>query len=71
MGTHFFDFNDGDFAFAIADRMAIDSEGNTMMRVGDTMAMDMNSGELHVVSFWDNDDGRDVFGSKHSLWDDE
>ena len=27
-----------------------------MMRMGDNMAMDMDSGELHMVSSWDDDD---------------
>ena len=27
-----------------------------MMRMGDNMAMDMESGELHMVSLWDDDD---------------
>ena len=29
-----------------------------MMRMGDNMAMDMDSGELHMVSPWDDDDGK-------------
>ena len=27
-----------------------------MMRMGDNMAMDMESGELHMVSNWNDDD---------------
>ena len=27
-----------------------------MMRMGDSMAMEMDSGELHMVSSWDDDD---------------
>ena len=33
MGKHFFDFEDGDFAFTVSDNMAIDSDGNMMMRI--------------------------------------
>lgn len=33
MGKHFFDFEDGDFAFTVSDNMAIDSDGNMMMRM--------------------------------------
>jgi hypothetical protein len=38
--------------------MAIDSDGDLMMRMGDNLAMDMDSGELHIVSGWtDDEDG--------------
>lgn len=30
-----------------------------MMRMGDNMAMDMDSGELHIISSWDNEDDDD------------
>ena len=52
MGKLFFDFEDGDFAHSISDDMAIDSDGDLFMRMGDNMAMDMNSGELHIISGW-------------------
>ena len=35
--------------------MGLDSDGNIMMRMSDNMAMDMDSGELHFVSSWDED----------------
>lgn len=58
MGKHFFDYNDGDFSHVISNNMAIDSNGDFLMRMGDNMAMDMDSGELHFISGWsdDNDD---------------
>lgn len=31
MGKHFFDFEDGDFAFSISDNMAMDSDGDLMI----------------------------------------
>lgn len=42
MGKQFFDYDDGDFAHTISDNMA----------------MDMDSGELHIISGWldDKDD---------------
>ena len=52
MSKHFFDYDDGDFAYTVSDNMAIDSDGNMMMRMGDNMAMDMDSGELHIISSW-------------------
>ena len=45
-----------------------DYRGDMMMRVGDNMAMDMGSGELHMVSGWDDDDNNNGF---HSLWDED
>ena len=59
MGKHFFDFEDGEFAFTISDNIAMDSDGNMMMRRGDNMAMDMDSGEIHLVSSWSDDDEDD------------
>ena len=37
MSKHFFDYDDGDFAHTISDNMAIDSDGNMMMRMGDNI----------------------------------
>lgn len=52
----FFDFDDGDFAMSIFDSMAIDSDGSLMMRTGDHMAMDMDTGDIHMISSWSDDD---------------
>lgn len=38
MCNRFFDYDDGDFAMSISDSMAMDSDGNLMMRMGDHMA---------------------------------
>ncbi len=38
MSKHFFDYDDSDFAYTVSDNMAIDSDGNMMMRMGDNMA---------------------------------
>ena len=59
MGKHFFDFEDGDFAFSISDNMAMDSDGDLMMRMGNNMAMDMDPGDIHMISSWPNDDDED------------
>ena len=40
MSKHFFDYDDGDFAYTVSDNMA----------------MDMDSGELHIISSWDDED---------------
>ena len=51
----------------MSDDMGMDSDGNMMMRVGDNMAMDMDSGELHMVSGWDDDNDHGF----RSSWDDD
>ena len=59
MGKLFFDYSDGDFAYSISDNMAIDSVGDLLMRMADNMAMDIDSGELHIISDWSNDEDDD------------
>ena len=54
-----FDLDDGDFLFGRSGNIAFDSDGDMMMRMGDNMAMDMDTGELHIVSGWNNDDEDD------------
>ena len=56
MSRHFFDYDDGDYAESISDSMAMDSEGDLMMRMGDHMAMDMDTGDIHLISSWPDDD---------------
>ena len=53
---NFFDYDDGDMVFSISDNMAMDSDGDLLMRLSDNMAMDMNSGEIHFISTWLDDD---------------
>ena len=85
MGKSFFDYDGGDYCCSISNNMALDSKGNLLMRVGSSMAMDMNSGQLHTISSWDSDDddanriGRhrslcdddDLIGRHRRLWDDD
>ena len=56
MSRNFFDYYDGDFAYTISNNMAIDSDGDLLMRMGDNMAMNMVSGDLHFISGWSDDD---------------
>ena len=52
-----FDANDGDFIFPTSNRTGIDSKGNIIIRVGDNAALDTESGEIHFVPGWtDNND---------------
>lgn len=60
MRRNLFDYDDGDYIHTISDTMAEDSDGNLLMRMGDHMALDMETGDLHFVSGWSNDeDGLD------------
>ena len=50
-----FDITDGDIIFNHSGNMGIDSDGDVMMRMGDNMAMDLETGEMHIVSGWKDD----------------
>lgn len=52
MSKRFFDFDDADFGIPISDNIAINSDGDMMMRMSDNMAMDMETGEMHFISGW-------------------
>lgn len=54
--SSFFDFSNGDFCHSISDNMAINSDGDMMMKISDNMAMDMNDGDIHFTSSWNNDE---------------
>lgn len=56
MKKHFFDYDDEDFAHTLSNDMAINSDGDLLMRMGDNMAMDMDSGELHIISSWSDEE---------------
>ena len=56
MSKRFFDYDDGDFLMSISDNMAMDSDGNLMMRMSDNMAMDIDSGDIHFISGWSDDE---------------
>ena len=55
MGKSCFDFNDGDFMYSTSS-MGLDSDGNMMMHLGDNMALEVESGELQIVSSWENEE---------------
>lgn len=56
MSKQFFDYDDGDFAFSILDNMAMDSDGDLLMRMSDNMALDLDSGDVHFISSWRDDE---------------
>ena len=59
MCKNIFDYDDGDFIHSISDNMAIDSDGDYMMRMGDNMVIDMDTGDIHFISSWSDDDDED------------
>lgn len=54
MEKHFFDYEDGSFGMSLSGNMLIDSDGDLMMKMSDNM--DMDSGELHLISSFGEDD---------------
>mgnify|MGYP005977779303 FL=1 len=56
MSKYIFDYDDGGFAMSISDSMAMDSDGDLMMRMENHMAMDMDTGDIHMISSWSDDD---------------
>ena len=56
MSKPIFDLEDGDLIFSTSRNLGFDSDGNMMMRMSDNMAMDMDSGDIHFTSSWDNDE---------------
>ncbi len=51
-----YDFESGEIAHIISENMAIDGKGKLLIRMGDNMAMNMDTGNIHIVSDWDDDD---------------
>ncbi|MBP5283231.1 MAG: hypothetical protein J6Y93_01005 [Treponema sp.] len=48
--------DDGDIIVPVGNGLGMDSEGDLHMRVGEHMSMNMNNGDLHMVSNWEDDD---------------
>jgi hypothetical protein len=42
--------------YNVADIYTLQQKENMMMRMGSNMAMDMDTGELHITSGWDKDE---------------
>ncbi len=51
-----FDLDDDDFVFPLSNDMAMNSNGDLMIRLGDNMALDLESGDLHMVMGWDDEE---------------
>ena len=55
MGDSFFDMDSDKFAFTVSDNMAMNTDGDFLMRTSDCSAMDLNTGEIHIISSWPDD----------------
>ena len=51
-----FDLDDDDFVFPLSNDMAMDSNGDLMIRLGSNMALDLESGDLHMVMGWNGEE---------------
>ena len=56
MSKQILDFDDGDLIFYTSGNIGFDSDGNMMLKMSDNMALDMDSGEIHFVSSWDEEE---------------
>ncbi len=59
MSRLLFGIDDWEPLFKISKDMAVDSEGNFSMRIGDSIAMDMNTGEPRFTTSWGSDEDSD------------
>ena len=54
---NYFDYTTGEFAFDMGDdSMLMNLEGGLLMRSSDTSAIDLETGELHIISSTDDDE---------------
>ena len=60
-----FDLDSWEPMFPIGDDMAVDSKGHFKLRMGDGMAMDMDTGEVSFTTPWRSNSGHD-FGETDS-----
>lgn len=56
MTNPIYDLEDGELFYALSDEMAIDDEGNVVMKMTDDMILDMESGDIHLISPWESND---------------
>ncbi len=57
MSDPIFDLDSWEPMFRVSDGLAIDAKGRFSMRMGENMAMDMETGELHFTTPWTSEDG--------------
>lgn len=54
MSKSIYDFDNKGFIFPTSDHTGLGSDGNIHMRVSDNLSMDLDSGQIHVNTGWDN-----------------
>lgn len=64
MNKPILNYENGEFIYPISDTMGLDPNGNLHMRMSDSMSMDMNTGEVHIVDSWKNEAGKEKKGSE-------
>ena len=57
----YFDYDTGETGYEISDSMLMNSDGDLMMKMTDSMAMDMASGELHIISSFSSSTNNEDF----------
>ena len=61
MSNPVFDLDSWDPLFKVSDDMAVDMDGNWSVRIGDGLAMDMDTGDIHFTTSWSSDDSDGEF----------
>ena len=51
-----FDYDNGEYIYNTSGSRGYGSDGDMYMRIGSNMAMNMDTGEHHFCSSWDDDD---------------
>ena len=50
MSNPFIDLETGELGYSLSNGMMMNADGDLMMKMSDSMAMDLDSGELHLIS---------------------
>ena len=56
MSKRKYDIFGGEYLDKTSDSTARDDDGDMIIRIGDSMALDLDSGEMRLTSIWDDDD---------------
>lgn len=59
MGGAFLDLESGELGFSMGDDTLMSSDGNLMSWVSDSSALDLETGELHLIASFGFDDDDD------------
>ena len=54
---NYFDYTTGEFGYNMGDdSMLMNQDGDLLMRTSDTSAIDLETGELHIISSFNDDE---------------